>query len=377
MRVLHVTEASLGGVRRYIEGIGRVSSGWESGLAYSLRRADVQFPSLLSELRDRGWALFEVGMNRAITPASDVKAVASMRKVISDYGPTIVHAHSSKGGAIARLAVRTTRAPRPKTAYTPNAIAREQVALTHRVERWLGRFATDVVVAVTPSERDEIVAAGIVPRTRCDVVWSVIDTDLYRPTDKTEARRRAGLDPIRPIVVGVGRLTEQKDPLLFVEVLDRLRSRMPDVLGVWVGDGELRGAVDSSVAAKQLEDGLVITGWVDDVRTFVASADVVLSTARFESFGYSNAEALAMGIPVVGTQVTGTVDLVVPRETGWLFAPGDPDGAVEGLALLFEDDSLRTACAEEGRRRVQRLCDAGTIGESLRRCYEALANGSR
>jgi glycosyltransferase involved in cell wall biosynthesis len=349
-RVLQVIEATLGGTRRYLEDVfGALGDGDRFGVAYSLHRADAGFTMLLDALRAAGWQLFEIDMRRRIDPRRDAASVIALRNVYRTFRPDVVHAHSSKGGAVARLATIGMRR-RPGIVYTPNSIGVNLSRVYEPLERVLA-LRLDVLAAVTPSEQDELRALRLIPPGRVSVVYPTIRSDHFVPGDRSAARRALGLGD-GPLVVAIGRLTAQKDPLAFVDFVAGLRARIGDLRAVWVGDGELRSAMERRISAAGLGTALTITGWLDDVRAHLSACDLFVSTSVYESFGYVTAEALAMDRPVVATKITGTVDIVTTDVDDQLYDSGDTAAAVALAERFLRDRNHASAVAGRGREYV-------------------------
>jgi glycosyltransferase involved in cell wall biosynthesis len=369
IRVLQVIEASLGGTRRYIENVfGALGEGPNNGIAYSLHRADAAFLSLLGELRTARWQLFEIDMRREIHPFNDAKSVLDLRKVYRDFRPTVVHAHSSKAGAVARLATFGLK-NRPGIVYTPNSIS-ANIGLPFRVIEHLLAVRLDVLAAVTPSERDELRALRLVPRNRIHVVNPTIDPVAYAPADREAAREKLGLSK-NPLVIGIGRLASQKDPLAFVDFVAELRKRVPNASAIWVGGGELQPMMEARIDALDLRSCLKITGWLDDVRPYLAACDLLVSTASYESFGYVAAEAFAMDRPVVASAITGTVDVVVTDTEQQLYKHGDVATAAQLAARFLLDEDAAKSAADRGRSYVLRAFSVPEMRRSLEAAYAA------
>jgi glycosyltransferase involved in cell wall biosynthesis len=371
-RVLQVLEASLGGTRRYMEDLFEaLGGGPQYGLAYSLNRADSSFMVLLERMRAAGWQLFEVDMRRSIDPRSDLSCTFALRKVFARFRPDIVHAHSSKAGAIARLATIGMRR-RPGVVYSPNSIGVNISPLYAWIERLLALRA-DILSAVTPSEGAELRALKLKAPARIHVVVPTIRSDIFAPVSRARAREELGL-PDGPLVVAIGRLAPQKDPLAFVDFVAALRERLGNARAIWVGDGDLRPAMEKRIAALKLQDALRITGWLDDVRPYVAASDLVVSTAAYESFGYATAEALAMDRPVVASAITGTVDVVTTDTGDQLYSYRDIDSAVSLAARLLCDREHAAEVAARGRERVVATFSSEQMRNGLAGAYAAAVN---
>jgi len=369
-RVLHVIESSLGGARRYVvDAFEALGAGSQFGLAYSLHRADSGFLALLDRMRAAGWALFEIDMRRAIDPRRDLASLIALRNVYREFRPDVVHAHCSKAGALSRLATLALRQP-PATVYTPNAIAVNLGWIYGPIERLLGQ-RLDILAAVTNSERAELEALHLVPPSRIHVVAPTIRADEFAPASRTAARTALGLEHDRPLVIAIGRLAAQKDPLGFADVVAAIRERVPRVRAIWVGDGELRAALDERIAQLGLGETLTVSGWLDDVRPHIAAADLFVSTARYESFGYVTAEALAMERPVVASRITGTVDIVTTDVADQLYPLGDVTAAATLAERLLTDPTRAAAIAGRGREAVMTAFSRDIMRAGLRSAYAA------
>ncbi|MBD5655990.1 MAG: glycosyltransferase [Candidatus Eremiobacteraeota bacterium] len=369
LRFLQVIEASLGGTRRYLEDVfGALGGGPSNGLIYSLHRADSSFIALLQKLRAAGWMLFEVDMRRSIDPVNDAKSAMAVHQIYRSFKPEVVHAHSSKAGAIARLATIGMR-QRPGIVYTPNSIGVNLGWIFHPIERLLA-LRLDVLAAVTRSEREELRALKLVPPSRIHVVHPTIDPHVFAPHDRIEARRALCL-PDGPLIVAVGRVTAQKDPLTFVDFVAELQRRVADVRAIWVGDGELRQEMTERIASLNLQDAISITGWLDDVRTHIAACDLFVSTSSYESFGYVTAEALAMDRAVVASAITGTVDVVATDVDQQLYAYRDVSAAAILAERFLTDQRGAAEVARRGRAHVLSTFSVASTRRSLEIAYEA------
>lgn len=368
LRVLHILEATLGGTRRYLENIAEAVpvDAIQSGLVYSTERCDEQFLRFLGYARKAGWYLNEVPMCRAINPVRDLWSIQRILKILDVFKPDIVHCHSGKAGGLGRLAVLLQRGRRPKVAYTPNALPSHLGWRYTALELLLARF-TDHFIAVSASEKREIVRLCRTDPMRVSVVWPVVDGKYFTPVDKGEARRAIGVADEARLIVGVGRLSWQKDPITFVKVVSRLGDVFPDVYGIWVGDGELRSQVDGVIKEEGLSKKLFVTGWKCDVRPFIGAADVVLMPSRYESFGYVAAESMAMGIPVVGTRVTGLVDVI--GNSDLLFEPGDWLTASKIVELLIRLPERARSIGEAGRKSVMERFSPSAMARNLAETY--------
>jgi glycosyltransferase involved in cell wall biosynthesis len=243
------------------------------------------------------------------------------------------------------------------------------------IERLLG-VVTDRFVAVSTSEKEQILSSGI-RTTDIDVVWPSINCDYWKPIQRASARESLGIGRDRRVVVGIGRLSHQKDPSTFVRVIGELRARYPDVCGVWVGGGELREQLSDEVTSLDLTANVTVTGWQTDVRPYIASSDLLLSTARYESFGYVVPEALAMERTVVGTDITGTRDILPAVDPILSFQAGDYESASRIILELLDAPARLERIGKAGSRFVKAHFDVDRMSSRISLLYDVSNRGGQ
>ena len=134
-----------------------------------------------------------------------------------------------------------------------------------------------------------------------------------------------------------------------VEIFARVARTRPARL-LLIGDGpELSGAVQHAEALG-VKDRLSVLGLQDEVNGVIAASDLLLLPSEFESFGLVALEALSCGVPVIGTSSGGLPEVVTPGETGFLHDVGDVEGMARSALTILDDEALRSAMCENGRR---------------------------
>ncbi|HXT44375.1 MAG TPA: glycogen synthase [Pseudonocardiaceae bacterium] len=282
----------------------------------------------------------------------------------------LVHSHTwyaNMGGHLAHLLhgiphVITAHSLEPRRPWKA-----EQLGGGYRVSSWVERTAyehADAIIAVSDGMRADVLDCyPTVHPERVHVVRNGIDADIYRPVPDTDALRRFGADPARPIVVFVGRITRQKgvDHLLAAaHHIDHgaqllLCAGAPDTSEI---EAEARAAVAKLSATRP---GVI---WVpdmlpiEDIRQVLSAATVFICPSVYEPLGIVNLEAMACGTPVVASAVGGIPEVVEDGVTG-LLVPYDeqnPAGFRCGLAhrvneLLADPDRV-AAMGQAGRERA-------------------------
>jgi glycosyltransferase involved in cell wall biosynthesis len=312
-------------------------------------------------------------MRKIVWPPSTIGTVV---RLIRQQKIDIIHVHGQAAGLIARVVVRLA-GPRI-ILYTPHTIDMQRARwhwLYILLERILVR-GTDTIISVNESDRNRLVQWGI-PSEKVVTVPNGIDlTDFDGYLDATEARKSLGLDPERPLVMQVGRLNPQKDPLAFVEGAAIVVQECPNAQFVLVGDGPLRDEVATRIRQLDLDKQVRLAGWHDRAFRLMAAADVVSLTSRWEGTPYALLEAMACSRPVVATAVNGCLEVVAEGVTGFLVQPGDAPTWAKAVLQLLADPSTAAEMGRKGRQCVEeRFTLQNRIGQ-IERLYQQLAFGS-
>ena len=327
-------------------------------------------------LSDPDVSVETVPLVRQVQPVSDVRALYAVRGIIASRRPRIVHSHMAKAGAVSRLAARSFGRRRPRTVHTFHGHVLEGYfsAPVERaflaVERRLAR-ATDVLLAVSPEVRDDLVALRIGRPAQYHVMPLGLELDPFLAIQGPSGRLRASIDvePDVPLVGVVGRLV----PIKAVELMIEAMNDLPGVHLAVVGDGDERGRLEQLARDRELERRVHFTGWCDDVPAAMSDLDVVALSSRNEGTPVALIEALAARRPVVATRVGGVEHVVVPDRTGLVVPPNDPQSLAGAIRRLLDDRPLGAGLAEAGRHRVSTTFGAARLVSDMRALYRDLA----
>ena len=195
--------------------------------------------------------------------------------------------------------------------------------------------------------------------------------------DRAESRRGLGLEHDAAVVLGLFRLSPEKDLETFCAAAERALEGLPGALFLVAGDGPLRGWLERRAAAASRPDLFQVLGPRDDVPRLLAAADVMLMTSLSEGMPNGVLEAMAAGLPVVATAVGGVPDLVEEARTGNLLKPGDADGLAAACRALLDDRATRQAMGACARMRAgERILGPGH-GRDLPGDLRRVAGGER
>jgi glycosyltransferase involved in cell wall biosynthesis len=342
MNILEVVEACAAGVGRHVQGLcrGLVAAGQRVTVAYAPGRLDESFRQFMLEQQEE-IRFVPLKLRREVSPVSDLRGVVRLMRLIAREGPfDIVHGHSAKGGAIARIAGRLFDLP---TVYTPHGliisspdISRGEAALYTWIERFFGHWATSKVIAVSEDEREFILRLGITSKERTALISNGIDDVLFKYFSRIEV----SIEPVNsehPLTFGaLMRFSPEKNPALLVEAFSRLNQELPGLPMrlIIAGDGELLSEVKGQVEASTVEERISLPGWTTDTRKMLQGFDVYVLSSLSEGGSYAVIEAMAGKLPIVSTDVFGIKETIAQVPGNVLVPRGNADALAAGMKRM-------------------------------------------
>jgi glycosyltransferase involved in cell wall biosynthesis len=237
--------------------------------------------------------------------------------------------------------------------------------------------ASRFVVAISDFGRSQLMT--VADESRWEDIYVVrcgLDPDAFSLDDLAEQRRAPSPDGQH--IVCVGRLIHVKGQALLIEAVAELRNRGLNVRATLVGAGPKRADLEQLARQLGIDDRVVFSGAVgqDQIQSVYRSADVFCLPSLAEGLPVVFMEAMALGIPVVASRITGVPELVENDRTGLLVTPARLDLLADALERLLRDPTLRERLASEGRKKVLAEFDVNSSAARLREIFAA-ASGSR
>ena len=347
----------------------------------------------------------EPGVTAYRTPAELAGANGSLETLGVDLqmaqgaaGTDLVHSHTWYANAGGHLAKLLHGVPHVVTAHSLEPLRpwkAEQLGGGYRISSEIERTAyeaADAVIAVSRGMGDDILRSyPRVDPSRLHVVYNGIDLEQWKPNHDPDLVRSLGVDPDRPTVIFVGRITRQKGLPYLLRAAASLPPEVQLVLCAGAPDTkEIMAEVTSLVhdLAEQ-RSGVV---WIErilprpELTALLTAADVFVCPSVYEPLGIVNLEAMACGTAVVGTATGGIPEVVVEGETGRLVpidqvqdgtgTPTDPDRFVADLGRILSEAVIDRATAARygtaGRERAAKVFDWDAIGAQTVEIYRSL-----
>lgn len=236
----------------------------------------------------------------------------------------------------------------------------------------------DILVTASPHEREQILRLYRADPGKTHVVPCGFDRDVFKPTDRAEARRRLGLEADK-IILFVGRM----EPIKGIDVLLRAAAAMEGgsdyrivIIGGSDDDSEqqrLRAMAEGlGIAAR-----LIFAGTVDQRRLplYYSAADVCVAPSFYETFGLVPLEAMACGTPVIAARVGGLQATIIDGKTGYLVPWHCPEPYAERLDLLLGNDLLRDSLGRAAYEAAQNWTWA-MVADRLEEAYDQALGGT-
>ena len=268
--------------------------------------------------------IYIVPMVREVEAKKDIKSIIKVRKILKQIKPDIVYLHSSKAGAIGRIALafnfKTKILYNAHGWYFNAQISDKKKKLFALIERILA-IKTDKIINISKSEYDSALKYKIAPEKKMCIIENGIDFTKFQNNDKYREETRKKYDITEnEIVIGVvGRLTEQKDPITMIKAFELVNKENKNTRLMYVGSGELEEEVKQFAKEHDILDKVIITGWVDNVEKYIPAFDIAVLPSKWEGFGLVLIEYMACNKPIVATNVGGIKNIVKDVENGLLF----------------------------------------------------------
>ncbi len=316
-------------------------------------------------------------LGRDVEGWRDWSAFWSLVRLMRTFRPHVVHTHTSKAGAVGRLAATVCRVPVVVHTYHGHVFDAYFSPLTTRLvvaaERLLARGAS-ALVAVTARVRRDVLARGIGSDSKVVVVSLGLDLDplVAAATRRGELRGELGLGPDTPLVGIVARLVPVKAHEVFLQAAKAIAPVRPDVVFLIVGDGERRAELEAVARAAGLGSRVRFLGWRADLDRLYADLDVVVLTSKNEGSPVALIEAMAAGRPVVSTRAGGVEDVVTDGETGVIVPIGDASAVARAVVDLIEDPARAARLAAAGRASVVARFGCGRLVGDIDALYHRL-----
>jgi glycosyltransferase involved in cell wall biosynthesis len=347
MKICHIiTRLDLGGSAEntLLTAIGLRSRGYTVDLICG----KTDNPPSLNEKKALACGVRIIRINELVRPialVSDALALIRLIRLMRENRYDLIHTHTSKAGIVGRIAGYIAHIP--IVVHTPHghifygyfsSLLTAIFTFLERIVTW----KTRALITLTNKEKQDYLARNIGAPGRIHPILSGIDLAPYlAPKPKRDGFRASiGLSPLDFVAGTVARLVPVKNHDGIVSAAALIDNRCPDLRFVFIGDGELRLALESRIRSLGLENRFVFLGWRNDIPECLAAFDLFVMCSHNEGMGRAFIEAQASGVPVIGSRVGGVEEAIAEGKTGFLVDPEKPEELARDLERVYADRGM-------------------------------------
>jgi len=370
IRVMQIIDSmNLGGAEVLLRDLtrGLLARGYQVSARYSTPGP------LAEEFREMGVPVKRLQRHGRIDPF----LLWKMWREIYGEQPDVVHTHLFKSDFHGRLAARIAGVP-------------VVVSTLHNCDNWaenpiMGKtygltihFASKFIAVSEEVRQHAIRYFGVMP----DRIQTIPNaTPLERFADARSLgpaiRQEFDIPANAPLVGIVARMTEQKDHYNFLQATLKIVEKVPSTRFLIVGDGPLRSNLVGLATSLGLSESVIFTGIRKDIPAIYGALDVLVFSSKWEGLPVALLEGMAVGIPVVSTNVGGVPEVLDHEHTGLLVPPSDSDALAQACLVLIENPSLRQQMAKAAIKKVQAYYSIDAMVDATSELYEELLEKAR
>jgi D-inositol-3-phosphate glycosyltransferase len=299
----------------------------------------------------------------------------------------VVHGNFFMSGMVGKALARAEHAPLVMTFHALGLVRRQHQSEADlfpdsrfEIEADLVRCA-DRIIAECPQDHDDLCRLYGADPAKLDIVPCGYDPDEMRPVDRASTRRELSWDADAFSILQLGRLVPRKGIDNVIRALAVLRQQHGAAARLYIVGGNSEQADERSTPEvgrlSALADELGVREQVQfvgrrdrhELHRYYSAADVFVSTPWYEPFGITPVEAMACGLPVIGSNVGGIRSTVDDGRSGFLVPPEDPQALAQRLLELQRNPSLRDAMGASGRRRAQQHYTWQQVADGVAQVY--------
>lgn len=283
-----------------------------------------------------------------------LRHIAKLIRILSHEGPDVVYVNTI-AHASPIIAAKLCRLPIIVHVRESRSFF---MGIKRKVRLFPIRYFPRRFIVVSQAIKELLVDQGI-PESKISVVYNGVDLNEFSITleEREQYREALALNTSDILVGTVGQINPRKGTVYFVEAANSVRKQMEDAVKFIIiggsGNPSYSAKVGDLIARYDLNRHLILTGFKENVRGYLGAMDIFVNPTLEEPFARVNLEAMAMGKPIIATDVGGNPEAILDGETGFLIPPKDPDELAIKIMKLAANNELRQQLGNAARRRVE------------------------
>ncbi len=337
-KIVFITESMEKGVGKHIIDLYsnlKKNSKFKIFVLYGTDRVDKKFEKKIAK-NDR----IELKYLHRKIGIDDIKSIYEIKKILKNIQPDVVHCHSSKAGLSGRIAAKLNKAP--KIIYSPHAyffLKFEEGTFKRKVfilvEKFLSKFFTNITITTSIGEDKVFKKYKIDNENKKILIEHGIEVPVFSLKDKEDERKKIGINEDQILIGAMARFEEQKDPVGTFNIMQEISKKNEKIKCIFWGKGS---EFEKVKQMNEKENNIIILpGETTTPDKSLNSLDIYLTASLYEGLPYTLLESMAIGLPIVASDVEGNRDCVYECENGILFEVKKYEDAVNKTLKMIEE----------------------------------------
>ncbi|WP_414481461.1 glycosyltransferase family 4 protein [Caldicoprobacter sp.] len=347
IKVLELIRTASGGMKQHYIALvkGLKAAGFDVLAACSFDKA------IMKELQDEGIEVYPFHLPGEVQPPLDAIKAVKIARIITEHGVDVLHCHGFKAGVVGRAGAILAGCPKVYTVhnFVLSSSHGFKSTMLSKLEKVLAK-RTEGIIAVSRALKLELEQKCRIPSDKINVIYNGIS--LPPEGGGGNVRKRLGIGPDAVVVGSVARLIPSKGIQHLLDAIPLIRGCCKNVSFMIVGTGPYEEALKMRAKALGVEGDVLFTGYVAPIWGYLDAMDIFVLPTLSEGLGISVLEAMAMGKPVVASNVGGIPEIVQHGGNGYLVPPGDAAALACAVIHLINNAHLRKVFGQKGRQRI-------------------------
>jgi glycosyltransferase involved in cell wall biosynthesis len=291
----------------------------------------------------------------------------------------LIHTQGARADFFARIAIKFTHSPflistiqMPVDGFNVGIYRKK---LYQFFDRFLERYV-DRYIVVSDSLKDFLIKTRKIPSNKIAKIYNGIETELYNPNlqieNNTKLKKLLNIVDGTYTVCAIGRLCWQKGFEYFLKSIPKILRNNDNVKFLVVGSGPLEEQLKSLAQRLKIEDRVIFTGFIDDIRSILKIIDLLVVPSILEGFPMIILEAMAMAKPIIATNIEGITEQIEDSVTGYLVRPGNHEEISEAVMNLINEQEKGNKLGKNAREFVIEKFTIENMVKKVEEVYEEL-----
>jgi glycosyltransferase involved in cell wall biosynthesis len=361
-----ITQLRYDGPNRVIHGILKHIDREKWDIIVGYLYGDRDYEPIYNEM---GFKTVCLDMKGLLNAWVDVMVIKRLADLLRHEHIQLLHTHLVRSDIYGRISARIAGVPVVSTIHNMERHFKGR-GVSNAIVRLLDRKTIGFITTVSQALRDYIHEAYNIPIERIHCIPNGIDPP--ESSDSSITRDSIGFERDIPLIGTVARLHEQKGLDLLIEATRIILDKGIRIGVLIVGDGPLREELILHAKRRSLSKNIRFMGFQRNVHDYLSLLDLFVLPSRWEGFGISIVEAMAMGLPVVATRVGGIPEIVDDGRTGFLIEKDDVHALADKILYLLKNPPVRKEMGEKGKERYESLFMATTMSRQYQEIYNSV-----